>query len=278
MKNSSNQFKIIVSGLPGRIATQIAETVVMSKNYPLAANYALAPIGFSGHTKRKIDILGQEVTLFPIQDRKNKRIRSLIQGDEIVVDFSPEATIEDNIEFFGTLGLNCVIGTSGLNPARIYQGSVCIPDILQESIYNLLDIIEDNRYRYEDHLGVDQDDDKYQTRHEDFSLEIDRGVYTIKRIFSKEHPFMDQGLRSIRKEMVIRDRQYLALVSHSKVTLKREDMTTSLSYPIVRDITVANAFQAIDYIIKQRYEKNGDNGKERYILQKGRFCTMSFIG
>jgi hypothetical protein len=257
--------KIIVSGLPGRVATQIAETIALSENY------ALAPIGFSGKTKGKINILGTKVKLFPIVDRKGKEMHALIGGDEIIVDFSSEATIEDNITFFGKLGLNCVIGTSGLNYYRMYHGSVCITDMLQKIIYDQLDIIENNTNDRPMPRTMD-DMDKYYARYQDFTLVIDREKYILNYEFSEKNPFLDQGLKRIRKEIAVRDRQYFDLGANCAVTVKKENMTAALLYPKTKDAIIAKVFHAIEYITKKK------DCSEKWVMDKWNFNTIAMIG
>jgi len=103
-------MRIMVNGLPGNMATKVAEHVVKSDDMELII-FALTGSEIS---KKTCSVNGREVDLIKPEERDSK-IKAIIAsyGSFISVDFTQPSAIEDNIDFYCRNGLPFVCGTTG---------------------------------------------------------------------------------------------------------------------------------------------------------------------
>ncbi len=105
------KIRVIVNGLPGKMAWAVATAIVNSEDMELV------PRGLTGpETKLKhIVVASTEIDLFGPDERDYL----LISSTDIVVDFSLPAAINQNVDFYIKKKLPFVMGTTGGNFAYI---------------------------------------------------------------------------------------------------------------------------------------------------------------
>jgi 4-hydroxy-tetrahydrodipicolinate reductase len=104
--------KVMVSGLPGKMATAFARAAQKDERVWLV-NHA-----FTGEEVKDdyIEINGQRITLIrPSERDRGKYIFSMVPGyrETIIIDFTEPASINGNVDFYVRNGLYFVAGTTG---------------------------------------------------------------------------------------------------------------------------------------------------------------------
>lgn len=107
---------VMVNGLPGRMATEVAKAVANDERMQLV-KYSLTG---EEVTEDKIDIGGAEITLIRPSERKNyeflfyETFQSMAEWKPLViVDLTVPMAVNDNVKFYTRHGFNFVIGTTG---------------------------------------------------------------------------------------------------------------------------------------------------------------------
>lgn len=104
--------KILISGLPGAMATGVARLIAQSDKY------VLMDIAFTGPEipEETIEILGRRITLVKPKDRE-KYLDYLT--DAIAIDYSTPAAYINNCKFFIKHNIPFIIGTTGVSQKEI---------------------------------------------------------------------------------------------------------------------------------------------------------------
>ncbi|HJN56759.1 MAG: dihydrodipicolinate reductase C-terminal domain-containing protein [Candidatus Woesearchaeota archaeon] len=106
MLEPEEAIKVMVNGLPGKVATVVAEYINESKNLDLFP-YALTGIDISEKT---CDINGDGIELITADRRDEIKRR---KKPEISVDFTHPSAVDSNVEFYCQNRLPFVMGTTG---------------------------------------------------------------------------------------------------------------------------------------------------------------------
>lgn len=101
------KIKVIVNGLPGKMATEIAEAIIRSENMELL------PYGLTGP---EIDLRGIMLRqVFPVTLYHPDEKDQLFSGGlpDIIVDFTHPSAINENVSFYTENKIPFVLGTTG---------------------------------------------------------------------------------------------------------------------------------------------------------------------
>lgn len=109
------KIKVIVNGLPGKMATEIAQAVINSKDMELLP-YSLT--GPEIDSKMIVLDICFPVTLYS-PDEKDKLLSGGIPG--IIVDFTHPSAINENVTFYTDNKISFVLGTTGFDFGLIIQ-------------------------------------------------------------------------------------------------------------------------------------------------------------
>jgi 4-hydroxy-tetrahydrodipicolinate reductase len=105
----TKQIKVVMSGLPGKVAYPIAEAVAAS------ADMKLLPYAFTGPGLdiKEVTVGGQSIRLIAPDERVMLLSRfDFYEAPDIVIDFSVPGAVEKNVEFFATNKFPFVMGTT----------------------------------------------------------------------------------------------------------------------------------------------------------------------
>jgi 4-hydroxy-tetrahydrodipicolinate reductase len=145
--------KVIISGLPGTVSTQIAKAIIASEDFQLVC-------GISGQAT-KCEISGKEIELHNYAGRRLNLFQknSPEIHDCFVVDFSFSGAIIRNAELYCEYGLPFIIGTTTTEMNRLEISNmvskskisaVVIPDLFQENVKAMIENIAKGEYKYDD--------------------------------------------------------------------------------------------------------------------------------
>lgn len=102
-----SQYSLFMSGLPGRMATAVAEAAVEAEDVDLQ------PLALTGAGEQMQLISGQEITL--VHHEKSQQFLEAIQAKpgSIVVDYTHPDAVKGNVEFYTQHQIPFILGTTG---------------------------------------------------------------------------------------------------------------------------------------------------------------------
>lgn len=103
------KIRVMVNGLPGKMATKVAEHVIQSPDFEIV------PISFSGSSCRKsmIKVGGQYVSLVWPETREDINRDEISQAPPLHVDYTKPQAVNPNADYYCRNMLPFVMGTTG---------------------------------------------------------------------------------------------------------------------------------------------------------------------
>jgi 4-hydroxy-tetrahydrodipicolinate reductase len=108
-------MKLMISGLPGNMATKVAENVLKTKDLELL------PFAFTGPEiqEKSCKVAGKEIKLIKTSDTAEFERIKKSNMPFVIVDFTHPTAINSNVEFYCKQGISFIAGTTGGDRAAI---------------------------------------------------------------------------------------------------------------------------------------------------------------
>ena len=107
---------VVVSGLPGKMATEVARKIIASTDFLL---YSCALTG--SETGEKILSIDNNRILLYVPNGRSDFIADCSGHEKLVVDFSHPSAVNGNVDFYCDNRFNFVMGTTGGDRLHLKQ-------------------------------------------------------------------------------------------------------------------------------------------------------------
>jgi 4-hydroxy-tetrahydrodipicolinate reductase len=114
----SNMLKVVLNGFRGRMGTQLVQTLAAAEDLEIVGGFdPLAPTGF-------IELEGRSIA------PAFSDLRTALEQTQpdVLVDFTSPDSVEENLRIALPLGIDCVVGTTGLSAETFTELSSLAPE------------------------------------------------------------------------------------------------------------------------------------------------------